>query len=99
MTRLVFSRDASADIADIMAFSVTQFGEAVAADYMDGLEIACELLREYPEMAAVYPRMKPEMRCLIYRSHRIYYRVEREEVLIVRVLHRARDTKRVLRKG
>jgi toxin ParE1/3/4 len=97
MARLVFSRDASADIADIMAFSVAQFGKAVAVDYLDGLEIACELLREYPEMAAVYPRVKPEMRCLTYRSHRIFYRVDGDEVLIVRVLHRARDAKRVLR--
>ena len=91
MARLVYSRQAASDIDEITAFSVTQFGVEVAGDYLTGLELACELLREFPEMAAIYPRARPEMRCLIYRSHRIFYRVDEEQVLVVRVLDHARD--------
>jgi toxin ParE1/3/4 len=91
MARLVYSRQAAIDIDDIMAFSVAEFGNAVAADYLAGLELACELLREFPEMAAVYPRITPEVRCLIYRSHRIFYRADADQLLVVRVLHHARD--------
>jgi toxin ParE1/3/4 len=91
MARLVYSRQAASDIEEITAFSVAQFGGEVASDYLTGLELACELLCEFPEMAAVYPRVRPEMRCLIYRSHRIFYRADEEQVLVVRVLHHARD--------
>ncbi len=97
MARLVYSRKAASDIEEITAFSVAQFGVEVAGDYLTGLELACELLREFPEMAAIYPRIRPEMRCLIYRSHRIFYRVDEEQVLVVRVLHHARDVKRALK--
>jgi toxin ParE1/3/4 len=47
-------------------------------------------------MAAVYPRLRPATRCLIYRRHRIFYRVARETVLIVRILHHAQDVKRAM---
>jgi toxin ParE1/3/4 len=91
MARLVYSRQAAFDIDEITAFSVAQFGVDVASDYLIGLELACELLREFPEMAAIYPRVRPAIRCLIYRSHRIFYRADEEQVLVVRVLHHARN--------
>jgi toxin ParE1/3/4 len=97
MARLAYSRQAAADIGEIAEFSVAQFGDAVTADYLAGLALACKLLTEFPEMAAIYPRLKPEIRCLIYRSHRIFYRVIADEVLIVRVLHHSRDVERAVR--
>ncbi len=97
MARLVYSRQAARDIDEITAFSVAEFGSEVANDYLTGLELACELLREFPEMAAIYPRVNPEMRCLIYRSHRIFYRADEEQVLVVRVLHHARDVSQAMK--
>ena len=91
MARLIYSRQAASDIDEITAFSVAQFGVEVAGDYLTGFELVCELLREFPEMAAIYPRVRPEMRCLIYRSHRIFYQTDEDQVLVVRVLHHARD--------
>jgi toxin ParE1/3/4 len=96
MARLVYSRQAASDIDEITAFSVTQFGVEVAGDYLSGLELACELLREFPEMAAIYPHIRPEMPCLIYRSHRIFYQADAEQVLVVRVLHHARDVRQAM---
>lgn len=94
MARLIFSSEASADIDEIAAFSVRSFGREVADGYLTGLEIACERLLEFPEMAAVHPRLRPTMRCLVYRSHRIFYKVEGGSVLILRILHHRQDTKR-----
>ena len=96
MARLAYSGEASADIDEIAEFSVERFGPEIALAYVDGLETACERLANFPELAAVFPRIRPEMRCLAYRSHRIFYRIEAGEVLIVRVLHSARDVKRTL---
>lgn len=96
MVRLDYSADAVADIDEITAFSVEHFGRAVADDYLTGLEAACGKLATYPEMAAIYLRIRPEIRCLTYRSHRIFYRVGAGAVLIVRVLHHAQDVKRAV---
>jgi plasmid stabilization system protein ParE len=70
--------------------------DAVADDYLTGLEAACGKLQIYPEMAAIYSRIRPEIRCLTYRSHRIFYRLSAGAVLIVRILHHAQDVKRVV---
>jgi toxin ParE1/3/4 len=96
MAELEYSVEAVADIDSIVAFSVEQFGKAVADVYLTRLEAACDQLRLYPQMAAVYPRLRPATRCLIYRRHRIFYRVARETVLIVRILHHAQDVKRAM---
>jgi toxin ParE1/3/4 len=94
MLRLIFSAEAGADIDEIAIFSIRTFGREVGDDYLAGLEIACERLQEFPEMAAVYRRLRPPVRCLIYRSHRIFYRVDDNSVLILRVLHHRRDARR-----
>lgn len=94
MARLIFSSDAGADIDEIAVFSIRSFGRDVADDYLAGLEFACERLQEFPEMAAVYPRLRPAVRCLIYRSHRVFYRADDDSVLILRILHHRRDAKR-----
>ena len=96
MAELEYSDDAVADIDAITAFSVERFGKTVADAYLTGLETACDQLRIYPEMAAIFPRIRPAMRCLIYRRHRIFYCVSKETVPIVRILHQAQDVKRAM---
>ena len=96
MASLVYSGEASADNDEVAAFSLERFGPEVAFAHVAGLETSCERLADFPELAAVYPRIRSEIRCLTYRRHRIFYRIEAGEVLIVRVLHSARDVKRTL---
>lgn len=96
MARLVFSTAAIADIDDIAAFSVEKFGTDVADAYLTGLEVRCEQLCEFPAIGAIYPRLRPATRCLIYRSHRIFYNINDDHVLIVRILHQSRDVETAL---
>jgi toxin ParE1/3/4 len=96
MVRLDYSADAVADIDEIIAFSVEHFGRDATDAYLTGLEATCAKLAIYPEMAAIYPRIRPEIRCLTYRSHRIFYRFSTGTVMIVRVLHHAQDVKRAV---
>lgn len=96
MARLIFSRVAAADMDAITAFSVEQFGHEIASAYLAGLEAACELLCEFPKIAAIHPKLKPEMRCLVFRSHRIFYQTSGAGVFIVRVLHHAQDERSAL---
>jgi toxin ParE1/3/4 len=94
MAEIEFSKEASSDVDDIAAFSVKRFGERVAESYLTGLELIFASIAEFPEMSAIYPRLRPAVRCRVYRSHRIFYRVVYSRVLIVRILHHARDVNR-----
>lgn len=89
---LVLSRQASAEYDEIAAFSLQRFGVDVADAYMAGLDTACERLCNYPELAPTDPYIRPEVRVLRYRSHRVFYSVEPDRILIVRILHHARTT-------
>ena len=89
---LAFRRRAEADLDDVLAFGVQRFGHEVGLNYARGLRDSCELLRDFPKMAPVAPRTRRPTRVLHHRSHRVFYRVEPTRVLIVRILHHARDT-------
>lgn len=89
---LEFSFDADADLTDSTNFAVERFGREVALAYARGLTAACERLRDFPQIAPVQPGLRPETRCLIHRSHRIFYIAEPDRVLIVRILHQSRAT-------
>lgn len=95
--RLVLSDDADADLADILDYSISTFGAAVADDYLLSFEAAFDLLRRHPLAGAMRQDIAPPIHCLPHRSHRIFYDIEGEEIVVQRVLHYAMDAQRHLR--
>jgi toxin ParE1/3/4 len=91
------SRLACADLAEIDAFGAEQFGEAAAEAYQDGLDRAFARLADFPLSGEARPQFGPGMRCLVFASHRIIYRIEDHVVQIVRVMHHSRDVPRHLK--
>ena len=89
MADIAFHREASTDIEGLYHFSLAQFGEAVADDYLDGLHAAVLRLGAYPETGREEHGIVPPVRVLPYRCHKIYYRFDGKTVLVVRVLHHA----------
>jgi toxin ParE1/3/4 len=88
---LITQSAARFDLRQIYEFSADTFGRRVAEAYLLGLRRTFDRLLEYPFIGAVYPNVTPEMRVILYRSHRIFYRVDDDIVLIVRILHTKRD--------
>ncbi len=82
---------ARADLRDIRVYSKAAFGAAVARRYLAGLRNALTLLRDRPNAGAPEHDLGDGMRGFAYRSHRIYYRLDERGLLIVRILHHARD--------
>ena len=82
---------ARADLREIARYSKAAFGAAVAREYLDGLTTIFSLLSARPMIGAAERDLGASIRSFGYRSHRIYYTVEESGVLIVRVLHHARD--------
>lgn len=97
MAEVEFSNAAEWDLVEIDEFSVARFGENVAEIYMHGFDEAFMRLRDHPLAASLRPEFGDGVRCLVHRQHRILYSVSGDNVLIVRILHYARDAKQALR--
>ena len=87
---------AKADLADIDDYSADQFGQEVADAYARGFNETFDLLRLHPEAGAAKPELGKAIRCIVHRKHRIFYTVNHGTVLIVRIVHHARDAGRAL---
>jgi toxin ParE1/3/4 len=86
-------------LADIDLNSIEAFGEAVAASYMLAFEEAFALLERHPHAGRATQEFGTTVRCLMCRQHRIFHAVDGDLVLIIRILHHARDVQRALRKA
>jgi len=95
--QLVLSEDADADLAEILDYSIGMFGPAIADDYLLSFERAFDLLCRHPQAGAMRDDIIPPIRCLPHRSHRIFYDIEENEIVVQRVLHHAMDAQRHLR--
>jgi toxin ParE1/3/4 len=54
-----------------------------------------EPLRQFPEMGPAREQLAPGLRALPHRDYVIYYVAEHDELVIVRVLHGARDARAI----
>lgn len=99
MAEVGFTHSAVADLSEIDEFSLAQFGEDVGEAYMHGFDKAFALLRDHPHAGAATPEYGKRYRCLVHQKHRIFYTVETDRVLIVRVLHHARDVRTAMGRG
>jgi len=81
--RVVFTPKAVADLASIATYSLREWGEVQARNYIAGLELACGTLGDHFALG----RDVDGFRRWRYERHLIYYRVSGDELLIVRILH------------
>jgi toxin ParE1/3/4 len=96
MAKLRLSVAARADLVEIRNFSLAEFGSEVADTYFRGFNQAFALLRERPFAGVTQPELGDHLRCLTQRRHRIFYRVDGDIILIVRIIHHARNARRAL---
>jgi toxin ParE1/3/4 len=97
MAELDLSPAARADLVDIRLYSIKQFGANVADAYFHGFDEAFALLRQHPKVGPEQKGLGQEIRCLVHRRHRIFYQIEDNLVVIVRILHHAMNAKRMLK--
>jgi toxin ParE1/3/4 len=94
--RPVLSAAARRDLIEIDRHSVAHFGIEHARAYLDGLEQAIESLAVFPLKGVERESRGRAFRCLIYRSHLIFYQISTDAVRVVRVLDGRRDWGRLL---
>ena len=94
--RLSKSRLAEADLAAIADYGVDNFGVERALAYVDMIESRCRELLVYPERGRAERALRSDLRSLSIGSHRIYYSIDGDDLIVRRVLHKAMDVGRWL---
>lgn len=94
--RLELSREADADIAEMLRYGAENFGWPAAEAYALSFELRFKRLLEHPRIGMDNSEIKAGLRSIPHGSHRIYYSVEGEALTIRRILHKSRDVRRWL---
>lgn len=85
------TRAAERDIGAIAEAGIETFGVSQARDYHNALFGVFELLSSNPRMGRERTELAPPVRVHPFRSHIILYRLEGDDVLIIRVRHAHED--------
>lgn len=83
------------DLDGIFDYSLAMHGADVAQTYLRDLDAAMARLLDFPQAGAA-TNLRPGVRSIAAREHRIYYRIEGQGIVIARVLHKAMDVGRHL---
>jgi toxin ParE1/3/4 len=93
---LRISAQAQRDLEQIWAYSVANWGEEQAVQYVAQVRAALELLRTNPGLARSAEDIRPGLRKFTVGSHVLYVRLGDRFVRLVRVLHGRMDAGRHL---
>lgn len=97
MNQYILSQKTQEDIDDIFEFGVDKFGEDQALEYLIGLRTQFLFLLKNPHIGKKRDEIKEGLSSFPYVSHIIFYRVLKNHIRIVRVLHGSRDYKNFLK--
>lgn len=85
------SAKASSDIEYIIRESISQFGKEQTNKYYISLKNCLQTLSTNPNIGLHIDWLRPNYLKFPHKSHIIFYKVEKNGVFIVRVLHKAMD--------
>ena len=97
MARIIRSPLARADVDEIAEYIAERNLEA-ALRWLDELDRQFKLLADFPGAGVARDEVVPGLRSLPFGNYLIFYRAGGGGVEIVRVLHGARDLRRVFRR-
>lgn len=87
MADYALSREAVEDLRGIARYTVKTFGKKQAEIYRDGFRDCFLNISENPRIGRVYDHIRLGLRRFEYQSHSVYYMLQDDSPLIVRVLH------------
>jgi len=88
--RLILSSRAKEDLLEIWEF-IADHDELAADRYIDYLRDRALELLHFPELGRARNEIHPNLRSLLARNHLLFYKIEGEEVQILRILHGSMD--------
>ena len=88
------SEAASQDIERLLDQSIIDFGLLQTEAYYNDLTHCLSLLAENPEMGTGADDIRAGYRRFPHESHLIFYTIQDEHILIIRILHKRMDVSR-----
>jgi len=86
-------------LAEIWSYIAEESSENVATGFLGKLHATCEQLLVFPLAYPERPQLAPGLRVVFHGSYAIYYQPDDEVVILVRVLHGARDLAAIAGQG
>ena len=94
MAAYILSREADSDLVGVYEYTAIEFGFRQAESYLETMIEGFERVAGHPFLGRERSDLSAGIRCLVHRSHAIYYRMETDLVVIVRVLHHSMDAEK-----
>jgi toxin ParE1/3/4 len=94
--RLELSDEADKDLVDILEYGTANFGWDRAEAYAASFEESFARLIDHPHIGALHPEVCPPIHSWPHGSHRIFYDVEGDRIVVQRILHKSVDVARWL---
>jgi len=89
------SGPARADLKRLYTYGILSFGEKLADEYYDGLIGRFAQISAMPKLYPAVNYIRDGYRRSVFGSHSIYYKLENDHVIIIRILSRE-DPRRAL---
>lgn len=93
MLKIRLSQTAEQQLEDIWFYTLSEWSEEQANQYVGSIEQGIRRLLEYPLLGKARPDINKEIRVLQIQKHSIFYRVSSEYVDIIGILHGRMDAK------
>ena len=97
MNHYILSKKTQEDIDAIYEFGVYKFGQDQGLNYLIELRAHFEVILKNPEIGKQRDEIKNGLYSLPYASNIIFYRILKNHLRIVRVLHGSRDLRKFLK--
>jgi toxin ParE1/3/4 len=92
----IYSKRSAQDLIKIYHDTARKWGIGQADKYDLGLEKAAELLAENPDIGRNCDYIRLHQRRFEHEKHIIFYRVRKDGIFIIRVLHQSMDVQKHL---
>jgi toxin ParE1/3/4 len=87
MAKFRLSRRAEADLLSIGKYTLREWGKSQTARYLSELETCCQMLADNPALGRPCDHVRPGLRHHEHGRHVLFYRWERDGILVSRILH------------
>ena len=94
---LQFTEHARSDLRSIVNYTKINFGSQQAITYVTQLKEQALILTEHPGIGKRRDALIPGLRCFPFKTHVLYYVVQHEVLIVIRVLHRLMEPSKHLR--
>lgn len=88
------SQEADQDLDEIFDYTEAEFGFGQAVTYTNQFDVIFEKLLDNPGIGKKRDEIKPGLRSFPKAEHIVFYRILKDRLRIVRVLHGSRDLPR-----